>query len=146
LGAIVQALGAELDLPVRWPGEGPQLRWLVHPRAAVKTAAVGALARALRPRSGARVRVWGAFEAGRLSERRLVRIVRGLGAGEHELVVHPGLSPGVVPQDPRWKYEWEGELGAVLSPRVRDVVRARGVELVSHRGLRSEAVGSGSPP
>ena len=43
--------------------------------------------------------------------------------------------PGVVPQDPHWSYLWEQELAAVLSPRVRDAIAARGIQLVNYRQL-----------
>ena len=123
--SIVEVLAAELGLPMRWPSERPTAHWLVHPRAAIKSALLGALARAKQPRGVKRVRAVGVFESGRLNERRLLRLVSTLRDGDNEIVTHPGLDPGTVPQDPGWQYQWEEELAAVLSPRVRDEIADR---------------------
>ncbi len=135
LTAEVEALARELELPVRWPRERPTLRWAAHPGAALKTAIVTGLAR-LKPRGGVkRVRAWGLFESGRLSEKRLLRLVEQLPEGDHEIVAHPGLSPGTVKEDPHWRYEWEEELAALTSPRVRTSIERKGIDLVSYGTL-----------
>lgn len=134
--SIVEVLAAEAGLPLRWPSERPTAHWLVHPRSAVKSALLGTLSRVKEPRGVKRVRALGMFESGRLDERRLLRLIGGLRDGETELCVHPGLEPGVVPQDPTWRYPWEQELAAVLSPRVREAIAARGIELCTYRDLR----------
>jgi predicted glycoside hydrolase/deacetylase ChbG (UPF0249 family) len=146
LAPMVEVLAAELRLPLRWPGESPQGRWLLHPRAGLKTAALIGLARLTSPRGVRRVRAWGVFEAGRLTERRLLRLIARLGPGDHEIVTHPGLAPGTLPQDPQWRYAWETELAAVLSPRVREALTARGVELVSYRELAQAGPAATLPP
>ena len=87
------------------------------------------------PRGVTRVRAVGVFESGRLNEKRLLRLIANLRDGDNEIVTHPGLNPGSVPQDPDWRYDWEGELAAVLSPRVRDAIAGRGIELVNYRQL-----------
>lgn len=133
--SIVEVLAAELGLPMRWPSERPTAHWLIHPKSAVKSALLGALSRVKQPRGVKRVRAVGVFESGRLTEKRLLRLVRDLRDGDNEIVTHPGLEPGAVPQDPGWKYQWEQELAAVLSPRVRDAIAARGIELVNYAQL-----------
>lgn len=133
--SIVEVLAAELGLPLRWPSERPTAHWLVHPRSAMKSALLGGLSRLKQPRGVKRVRALGVFESGRLTERRLLRLVANLKDGDTEIVTHPGLEPGAVPQDPDWRYQWEVELAAVLSPRVRDAIAARGIELVNYRQL-----------
>lgn len=133
--SIVEVLAAELGVPVRWPAERPNAHWLVHPRSALKAGLLGALARVKEPRGVKRVRAHGVFESGRLTERRLVRLIDRLEPGDHEIVTHPGFDPGRVPQDPDWRYGWEAELAAVLAPGVRDVIARRGIELVSYRQL-----------
>ena len=133
--SIVEVLAAELGLPMRWPQERPTAHWLVHPRSAMKSALLGTLARVKQPRGVTRVRAVGVFESGRLTEKRLLRLIRDLPEGDVEIVTHPGLEPGKVPQDPDWSYQWEQELAAVLSPRVRDAIAARGIELVNYRQL-----------
>jgi predicted glycoside hydrolase/deacetylase ChbG (UPF0249 family) len=101
----------------------------------MKSALLGTLARLKESRGVTRVRALGVFESGRLNERRLLRLVSKLPDGDTEIVTHPGLMPGVVPQDPHWSYQWEQELAAVLSPRVRDAIAARGIQLVNYRQL-----------
>lgn len=133
--SIVEVLAAEFGLPVRWPSERPTLHWLAHPNAAFKAGLLGALARVKQARGVKRVRALGVFESGRLNERRLLRLLDHLEVGDNEIVTHPGLTPGVVPQDPDWRYAWEEELAAVLSPRVRDAIATRGIELVTYRQL-----------
>jgi predicted glycoside hydrolase/deacetylase ChbG (UPF0249 family) len=133
--SIVEVLAAELGVPVRWPSERPNAHWLVHPRSAVKSALLGTLSRVKQPRGIKRVKALGIFESGRLNERRLLRLIEQLGEGDHEIVTHPGLDPGAVPQDPTWRYDWEDELAAVLSPRVRDAIAQQGIELVTYRQL-----------
>ncbi len=135
LTSIVEVLAAELGVPVRWPSERPNRHWLLHPRSAMKAAVLGALARVKEPRGVKRVPAHGVFESGRLTERRLVRLIERLGPGDHEIVTHPGLHPGRVPQDPDWKYAWEAELAAVLAPGVRDAIARRGIQLVSYGQL-----------
>jgi predicted glycoside hydrolase/deacetylase ChbG (UPF0249 family) len=134
--SIVEVLAAELGVPMRWPAERPTARWFVHPSAALKSAMLSSLARVKQPRGVRRVNAVGIFESGRLNERRLLRLIASLpDQGEFEIVTHPGLNPGVVPQDPSWHYGWEEELTALLSPRVKHAVAARQIELVSYRGL-----------
>lgn len=133
--SIVEVLAAELGVPVRWPSERPNAHWLVHPRAAFKSALLGTLSRVKQPRGIKRVPAVGIFESGRLTEKRLLRLLTKLRDGDNEIVTHPGLDPGAVPQDPSWRYDWEQELAAVLSPRVRDAIARHNIELVTYRQL-----------
>jgi len=135
--SIVEVLAAELGLPMRWPVSRPNAHWLVHPRSALKAAALTSLAGFKQPRGVKRVRAHGVFESGRLTERRLLRLIASLEPGEHEIVTHPGMDPGVVPQDPRWRYDWEHELTAVTSARVREAITARGIALGTYGQLAS---------
>ncbi|MCA2981346.1 MAG: ChbG/HpnK family deacetylase [Myxococcaceae bacterium] len=135
LASLVEGLAAREGLPVRWPRERPQLRWVARPSRAAKAALLSGLAR-LRPTPRAkRVRAWGVFESGQLTTARLVRLLETLPEGDHELVTHPGLAPGVVPEDPSWRYDWEAELEALTSPAVRDAVTRRRAELVTYAQL-----------
>lgn len=133
--SIIEVLAAELGVPVRWPTERPNFTWLRHPGSAMKSAILATLSRVKQPRGVKRVPALGVFESGRLTERRLIRLLDRLRDGDNEIVTHPGLDPGVVPQDPKWRYGWEEELKAVLSPRVRDAIAERGIELVTYREL-----------
>lgn len=133
--SIVEVLAAELEVPVRWPFERPTAHWLLHPRSALKAALLGSLAEAKPPRGVKRVRALGVFESGRLTERRLLRLLEKVQDGDNEIVTHPGLQPGTVPQDPDWRYQWEAELAAVLSPRVRAAIDASGIKLLTYGQL-----------
>ncbi len=135
LTSIVEVLAAELGLPVRWPTERPNRHWLVHPRSAIKAALIGTLGGLKEHRGVKRVRALGVFESGRMTERRLLRLLNSLTDGDTEIVTHPGLTPGSIAQDPDWNYQWEEELAAVLSPRVRNAIAARGIELVNYSQL-----------
>ena len=48
--------------------------------------------------------------------------------GVTELVTHPGLG---VTRYPHWNYEWDRETRALCDPRVREAIRAKGIELRS---------------
>ncbi|MER2559475.1 MAG: ChbG/HpnK family deacetylase [Myxococcaceae bacterium] len=135
LAPIVEGLAAREGLPVRWPRERPQVRWLAHPGSAAKTALISGLARAQRNEQAKRVRAWGVFESGRLNVTRLVRLLEKLPEGDHEIVMHPGLAPGLVSEDPSWRYDWESELEALTSPAVTDVIARRNIELVRYSQL-----------
>lgn len=133
--SLIEVLAAELQVPVRWPRERPTARWLLSPRAAAKSAVLGTLARMKQARGVQRITAWGVFESGRLNEASLIRLIGRLTDGDHEIVTHPGFTPDVVPQDPSWRYGWEGELSALLSPRVKNALSARGIRLVSYAEL-----------
>jgi predicted glycoside hydrolase/deacetylase ChbG (UPF0249 family) len=135
LARIVEALAESLKLPLRWPAELPRPTWVRKPTAWAKTAMLSALG-AVRPTRGARrVRAVGVFDSGGLDEARLLKLLSRLGEGEYELMCHPGLAPGAVPEDPKWRYAWEAELAALCSPRVRELLRRREITLLSHRAL-----------
>jgi predicted glycoside hydrolase/deacetylase ChbG (UPF0249 family) len=134
--SIVEVLAAELGVPMRWPAERPSPRWLVRPGPALKSMLLSSLARLKEVRGVKRVSAVGIYESGRLNERRLLRLISKLPAtGDFEIVTHPGLNPGHVAQDPSWTYGWEGELSAVLSPRVKHALAARKIQLVSYADL-----------
>jgi predicted glycoside hydrolase/deacetylase ChbG (UPF0249 family) len=132
LARIVEALAAQLGLPLRWPTELPRPTWLRRPNAWAKTALVSALARVRPTRGARRVRAVGVFDSGALDERRLLKLIDRLGDGDWELMCHPGLAPGNITD---WRYDWEDELAAVCSPRVRELVRKKEITLLSYRAL-----------
>lgn len=77
----------------------------------------------------------GFYFGGRLTEANLATVLAGLPAGRTaELMCHPG------DDDPRgpyrhWHYSWAVERDALSSPRIRELVLARGVQLISYRDL-----------
>jgi predicted glycoside hydrolase/deacetylase ChbG (UPF0249 family) len=135
LARLVEAVAVEQNLPLRWPVERPRATWVRRPDRWAKTALLSALARARPSRGARRVSAVGVFDSGALDEARLVKLLRRLPAGDWELMCHPGLAPGTVPEDPEWSYAWEAELEALCSPRAREVLRRREIMLVSYRAL-----------
>jgi predicted glycoside hydrolase/deacetylase ChbG (UPF0249 family) len=135
LTPLVEDFAMREGLPLRWPVERPTLRWLTRPAAGLKAAALTALGRLQHPAGAQRLRCLGVFESGRLSERRLLRLLTHLEPGDWELVTHPGLAPGSVAEDPEWTYGWEDELAALSSPRIRVSLERHGVQLTSYAEL-----------
>ncbi len=74
----------------------------------------------------------GLFESGSLNEGALLRIVDSLGEGTTELVCHPGLEDAACREHyEHWHYHWEDELAALTSAKVRERLRAKGIELAA---------------
>jgi predicted glycoside hydrolase/deacetylase ChbG (UPF0249 family) len=132
---VVLGLAQSDGLPVRWPTERPDRTWLTHPTRAVKSALLRALSFLPSQHTVRRVPTVGIFEAGALDDSRLAAIIEKLGEGDYELSCHPGKDPGMVPEDPTWRYGWETELAALCSQRTRDRVQQRGIVLTTYAGL-----------
>jgi predicted glycoside hydrolase/deacetylase ChbG (UPF0249 family) len=108
---------------VRTAVERPTLAWFTEVRRSLTTAALSSLAWFNRRQMGILRHgptSWGYFEQGRLDEIRIMEILGRLGPGIHELICAPRESDD--PNDRR-------ELAALLSPRVRDGLARRGIEL-----------------
>ena len=76
----------------------------------------------------------GFFFGGRLDEANLATVLAGLpAAGTVELMCHPG-DEHMRPSDD-WQYAWAAERDALMSPRIRELVAARGMQLVSYRDV-----------
>jgi hopanoid biosynthesis associated protein HpnK len=75
----------------------------------------------------------GFYFGGRLDETNLTTVLDDLPPGRTiELMCHPGQA------DMRangWRYDWAAELAALTSPRIRELLAARGVQLISYRDL-----------
>jgi hopanoid biosynthesis associated protein HpnK len=77
----------------------------------------------------------GFYFGGRLDERNLRTVLEHLPARRTiELMCHPGLD------DPasrygHWHYAWAAETAALSSPRIREMLEARGVRLIGYREL-----------
>ncbi len=122
---------------IRLPDEGlVALRHAQPRRAAAEALVLGALARGWR--SLARRRgltfageVHGIVRSGRMSAPYLASLVSRVGRGSAEIYLHPSTertaSRGANPE----------ELAALLDSRVRDAIRARGLELATYPSLRT---------
>ena len=74
----------------------------------------------------------GFYFGGRLDEENLATVLAGLPrAGTVELMCHPGADD-MRPVD-GWHYAWAAERNALTSARIRELVAARGVQLVAQR-------------
>ena len=72
---------------------------------------------------------------GRLAERNLATILRNLPAGGTiELMCHPGEVESGGPHE-QWGYAGPAEREALTSARIKELIHARGIELVTHRDL-----------
>jgi len=78
----------------------------------------------------------GFYFGGRLDEANLETVISGLPTrGTVELMCHPG-DVGMRPTDD-WHYAWAAERDALISPRIRELLLARGMQLVSRPKVRA---------
>jgi predicted glycoside hydrolase/deacetylase ChbG (UPF0249 family) len=76
----------------------------------------------------------GFYFGGRLDEANLATVLRELPAGRTvELMCHPGGDDMDALND--WVYAWGAERDALTSPRIRELVTARGMQLISYRDV-----------
>ena len=72
----------------------------------------------------------GFYFGGRLDEANLATVLAGLPSdGTVELMCHPGGDDMRAGRD--WQYQWAAERDALVSPRIRELVAERGMQLVS---------------
>lgn len=138
IAGVVAELAAEHGIAaVRYPAESVRSYMLRDPRRFKRVAEQVALAAAsaVSPLKGLRRSddFVGFYFGGRLDEANLARVLAGLPAGRTvELMCHPGAE-GVHADD--WQYAWVAERDALMSPRIRELVAAQGIELVSYRDV-----------
>jgi len=79
-------------------------------------------------------RMYGMHQSGHLGEDYLLHLLPRLGPGVSEVYGHPGVSDAEIR---RWTptYDRDGELAALLSPRLRAAIEREAIELVSYRDL-----------
>jgi chitin disaccharide deacetylase len=76
----------------------------------------------------------GFYFGGRLDEANLATVLAGLPSGRTvELMCHPGDEEMQASKD--WAYAWSAERDALTSPRIRELVTARGLQLISYRDV-----------
>jgi len=74
----------------------------------------------------------GFYYGGRLDEANLATVLERLPAsGTVELMCHPGGDDSRAAEG-YWQYSWAAERAALTSPRIRELLAARGAQLVSH--------------
>ncbi len=139
IAGVVAVLAAKHGVAaVRYPAErlrGYMLRDVKHGRRVAEQAALRLFCELspLKPlrRSDEFV---GFYFGGRLDEANLATVLAGLPAGRTvELMCHPGDDDMQPSED--WAYSWAAERDALTSPRIRDLVTQRGVQLISYRDV-----------
>jgi predicted glycoside hydrolase/deacetylase ChbG (UPF0249 family) len=121
---------------LRMAVEKPTLAWAAELPRGLATGALGGLAWFTRRQLGPRrhgPQTWGYLESGRLDEVRILEIIGRLGPGCHEIICQPEIDgqPKPVSQGapPR------SEVPALTSPRVREAIARRNIELCRWRDL-----------
>ncbi|HEY4185070.1 MAG TPA: ChbG/HpnK family deacetylase [Polyangia bacterium] len=121
IGEIVEKLAKRFGIAgIRTSVEPPGLGWIADPRRGAETALLAGLAWFTRRRMGTLRHgplSWGYLESGRLDVVRILEIIGRLAPGSHELLTHPGAVDG------------EGELAALVSPRIRTAIDERAIVL-----------------
>ncbi len=119
---------------VRYPVErvrGYMLRYVRHAKRVLEQAALGLFCAASPLKRLRRSDDFvGFYFGGRLDEANLATVLGGLPAdGTVELMCHPGGDDMRASGD--WQYQWAAERDALVSPRIRELVAERGMQLVS---------------
>jgi hypothetical protein len=75
----------------------------------------------------------GLAQSGKLTEESLVQILQGLGPGVTEVMAHPGYPESLSDTWPQSRrYERQGDLAALTSPRVKRLINDLGIKLLSY--------------
>jgi chitin disaccharide deacetylase len=138
MAILVDAARAFGGAPVRLPFEPPLLSWRAagHGFARRMTSAAAmapwlALMRLRLRRLPYNDRVFGLFDSGRMDDALLLRLIERLPDGVTEIYLHPGASDA----DGRGA----DELGALVSPRVRDALSRQAARVAGFSDLLSAA-------
>lgn len=70
-----------------------------------------------------------------VSEPFLIKTLQGLSSGTTEIMMHPGTKNAPLQEACRWQHDFEAELAAILSPKVRAVLAREKIEVVNFRAL-----------
>jgi len=91
-------------------------------------------------------RMAGLFESGALGEAQLLGILQRLPGGSTELICHPGRAGRRANTSyAHWRYDWETELNALTSHRVREALSSENIQLISYRDLQPSMKNLPSP-
>lgn len=80
---------------------------------------------------------WGMMRGGHMTEKDLLQILSKVShrIGTHEIMVHPGLNREALSKEFSWGYQWEGELAALTSQKVRDYMHKKGIDMINFGDL-----------
>jgi hopanoid biosynthesis associated protein HpnK len=79
--------------------------------------------------------VLGLAHSGAMTEARVLALIESIGDGVSEMYFHPANQRTADLERENPGYDYEGELQALLSPRVKDALTARGLTPVAYRDL-----------
>ena len=74
-------------------------------------------------------------QTGHVDERYLLSVIAALPPGVHEIYCHPAEAQPAALAPHQRGYDHAREVAALVSPRVREALRATGVELVTYPDL-----------
>lgn len=128
--ALILKIGAEYGLrAVRIPREPYGGTRTIEPWVALMQA------RARRAGLASNDYALGVNEAGGLTEDRVVELVERLPDGVTEIFFHPAIAAFAGADRGTERFQWQGELSALTSPRVRDAIAQRGIERITYGEL-----------
>lgn len=78
---------------------------------------------------------YGMLWGGHLNENRLITIVQQLPLGISEIMTHPGLNNHALEQKLAWGYNWEEELAALTSLKVKNIIHQQQIHLINYQEL-----------
>jgi chitin disaccharide deacetylase len=78
---------------------------------------------------------YGMLWGGHLSENRLINIVQQLPLGISEIMTHPGLNNQALEQKLAWGYNWEEELTALTSLKLKNIIQQQKIHLINYQAL-----------
>lgn len=81
---------------------------------------------------------FGMVSGGNMSEDSLAFIIEHLPEGVSEVMMHPGSDNAIMSAAYGWPYHWQEELQAAVSPTVKQIVRDKGVDMISFGELAHE--------
>jgi len=86
---------------------------------------------------GSSIGMKGLKQSGHLNEKKLCHILQNLKPGVHELLCHPAHPDFHMEKKyGHWKFEWEKETAALISPQVKQIINDRQIMLTDFSALR----------
>lgn len=78
---------------------------------------------------------YGMLAGGFMIEKNLLAIINALPTGVSEIMMHPGDDDAAMTRHYGWQFSWQAELAAVTSPTSQQLLKEKGIELITFREL-----------